>query len=153
MDAINHSEPTYKAKTILAVVICLCYVFNPVLPGLKGLFHSLSHALEVPDHIITHTAELYGNSEQLHVLQEHVQAKQMHEHEIIEFITSVDGLTGTNKESSGNPTIDKYLDKHLVGTPKLVPDIARGNSLQLFRALSFITMPGFAANSLKPPIG
>jgi hypothetical protein len=153
MDVICHNGPIDKARRILAVVICLCYVFNPVLPGLKGVFHSLSHALEMQDLIITHSAELAGSPGQPHELQDHVPDLQQHEHEIIDFITCIDGSSETKKEPSGPASIEKYLDKHLVGTPELVPDIACGNSRQTFRALSFIAMRGFPGNSLKPPIG
>ena len=153
MDVICNNGPIYKVRRILAVVICLCYVFNPVLPGLKGVFHSLSHALEVPDHIMTHSAELSGSPGQPHELQDHAQGLKAHEHEIIDFITSIDGSSGTKKEPSEPAGIEKYLDKHLVGTPELVPDIACDNSRQTFGALGFIAMRGFPGNSLKPPIG
>lgn len=153
MDVIKHNGPFFKARRILAVLICLCYVFNPVLPGLKNVFHSLSHALEVPQHIITHSAELSGSPEHPHELQDHVQGMTVHEHEIIDFITGIDSLSGTEKEPSGPAAEEKYLDKHLVGTPEVAPDHANGNSRLTYSALRLIAMRGFPANSLKPPIG
>lgn len=153
MDVINHNGPISKARRILAVLICLCYIFNPVLPGLKGVFHSLSHALEVPGHIITHSAGLSGSAVHPHEMQDHVQGMTLHEHEIIDFLTGIDGSSGTKKEPSGPAAEEKYLDKHLVSTPEVTPDNAKGNSRVTYRALRFIAMRGFPANSLKPPIG
>lgn len=93
----------------LALLVGICYLMNPLQQEIKSAFHTISHALEVPNSVIGH----HSNSENdiNHGHFEHETADIQHDHSFIDLLDSV--FLASNESNDSDDSILVKIDKHL----------------------------------------
>ena len=88
----------------------ICYLVNPLHQQINSVFHNVSHALEIPDYIMSHDSnyehESYGHTDyQIGNLN--------HDHEIVDFIDSVFDASDEDGGSEDSMLTEIKIDKHI----------------------------------------
>lgn len=111
----------------LALFMGICYLLNPLQNQISFIFHEVSHALEIPDYIISHgqnssyEQQVHGHSDS------HIEGID-HDHGIIDLIASF--LAASNEhdgsEDSMLPKIkfDKHFTTYQFQLQKYIESIA-----------------------------
>lgn len=95
----------------LALLIGVFYLANPLQEQIGTVFHEVSHFFEVPDNVIGH--EMPANPvETAHHYHEHIYIDDEHEHEIIDFLTSIFDASDEDEAEESLLTKIKF-DKHI----------------------------------------
>lgn len=89
----------------LAVSISLIYVLMPLHNELKGMLHSVSHYLEMPNSVLSHNQDDNLNYKYKKT------ATSFHQHKIIDFLDLIDSSTTTENSDVPN-LVDNKIDKH-----------------------------------------
>lgn len=94
----------------LALLMGICYLVNPLHQQINSVFHNVSHALEIPDYIMSHDSnyehESYGHTDyQIGNLN--------HDHEIVDFIDSVFDASDEDGGSEDSMLTEIKIDKHI----------------------------------------
>ncbi len=97
----------------MAAFIGLCYLANPLHQQISTVFHEVSHIMEVPDYLISHTVVSDQEKEAHHYHYEHAHSDNNHEHELINLLDDI--FDTSNDDSSSEESFLTYVkyDKHI----------------------------------------
>ena len=134
----------------LVVIMCICYLAQPLNKPLNTVFHSLTHYFEIPDQILHSSADDMEISEH-HQNHSHAPQLDEHDHVIIDFLTSA--LEANEPAEGKNPPLVDIveLEKHLA-TDFIriynIGELSAVNHRNDFRRI----LEGHSITLLKPPI-
>ena len=100
--------PVVKA---IIVTMSLLYILSPLHMEISKLVHSISHAIEMPDTVLSHqnkTAFI-----KTHNSFEHESVNVNHDHEILDFLETILEETNTKSEFPNTLSKPKNVDKHI----------------------------------------
>ena len=95
----------------LALVIGICYLMNPLQPQIKSIFHTISHAIEMPNSVIGHDSN--SENDEIHGHFEHEIADLQHDHTLIDLLDTVLTASNETKDADDSIPIEIKIDKHI----------------------------------------
>jgi len=110
INASKGSKPSISKAII--ILMSLLYVLSPMRVEVSKLLHSIVHALEMPDVILTHSQKT--DTKPIHKSILHKNSIDEHNHEIIDFVDSVLAGATPENESSDLYITSHKIDKHIV---------------------------------------
>lgn len=90
----------------------ICYLLNPLQNQFSFIFHEVSHALEIPDYIISHGQNSSYEQEVSDHSDSHIEGID-HDHGIIDLIASVFAASKEHDGSEDSMLPKIKFDKHL----------------------------------------
>ncbi|TMM53770.1 hypothetical protein FEE95_17885 [Maribacter algarum] len=96
----------------LALLIGLCYLLNPMQKQISIIFHEVSHALEIPNYVMSHSP----NSSYDHQSYDHIDYHVddiTHEHILVDFFDSVFKAFDENDGAEDSLFTQNKIDKHI----------------------------------------
>ncbi|MFD1162113.1 hypothetical protein [Hwangdonia seohaensis] len=99
---------TVKAHIIkfTAIAISVMYIFMPLHKEVKYVLHSISHALEMPDNLISH-----HHNENLNYKFK-ASTNRYHEHNILDLLDGLSDANSNTKNQNLPNVVDIKIDKH-----------------------------------------
>ncbi|MFD1613744.1 hypothetical protein [Gelatiniphilus marinus] len=89
-----------------AIAISVIYVFMPLHKEIKYVLHGISHALEMPDNVLSH-----NQNENLNYKFKKSKTRY-HKHNILDLLDGL-SVTGQHSKNSNMPNlVDNIIDKH-----------------------------------------
>lgn len=95
----------------LALLIGICYLMNPLQKQIKTIFHTISHAIEMPGSVMSHNSHAINSEIDVHSDHETVVLK--HDHKYIDLIDAVLFASNENNDNEDSILIEIKLDKHI----------------------------------------
>lgn len=133
----------------LALLMSICYLVNPLQPQIKTIFHTVSHAIEVPNFVMSHNSNSLNN--EFHGHQEHRTHTMQHDHSIMDLIDSVFTAFNENNDSEDSILFKIKMDKHITTYEFELIEGLKIKVLPNFWALEKKQKSGFFQNIKKPP--
>ncbi len=96
----------------MAMLMGICYLMNPLREPIHKFLHGISHSLEAPTTLISHST--ISNSE--HKSLDHYDSYQHqmnHDHGLIDFITTIFEASNENHNSDESLLKEIKIDKHI----------------------------------------
>ncbi len=97
----------------IAMLMCICYLLNPMYHQVNNLLHTISHGLEIPDVVLSHQARASDAHNYSHGYHEHGISEVQHKHSFIDFVNAIFEALNTEDQSSDTSIKDKKIDKHI----------------------------------------
>ncbi|MFK8059441.1 MAG: hypothetical protein AB8B78_05045 [Polaribacter sp.] len=100
----------FKPQTIKAIVITmsLFYLLSPIYLEVKMVLHTIVHAIEIPDNVLSHKKE--SNTQEIHQSKEHKTKIEKHNHNIIDLVGTI--LQGNKQENESPDALLNLLKIH-----------------------------------------
>lgn len=129
----------------------ICYLFAPLNTQLGSVIHTISHSLEMPSNILSHSSNEHLKTE-IHTNHDHKRVVISHNHTIIEIIDSIVNESNEKDNSNKKHKSELKVKKHLsTNTSKLPLNITR-KKLVKFYPISQIISPVHLYKQTQPPI-
>lgn len=108
---IKKSLEAFMIK-VVATTVCLCYVFSPMDKEVCAFLHEISHQLEVPEQLLSHTNAIEAGD--LHKYSEHilVASEHIHNHNLLDILETIIGASHKKNKSKDSKHLIKKIDKH-----------------------------------------
>jgi len=90
----------------------ICYLLNPVHKQVNAFFHNISHAIEIPNYVMSHDSSL-DSEHQSEGHTSHQVVQNSHNHEIVDFINSIFEASNQDNDSEDSILTEIKIDKHL----------------------------------------
>ncbi|MBU2945679.1 hypothetical protein [Zobellia uliginosa] len=147
----QHNRNSIKPGLIkyLALIIAVCYIFNPLHQQLNTLFHEVSHVLEMPDTVVGHSSIFEKNK--VHTAHEHLSLNTAHEHKFIKIIDAIFNNSDTDNSSQDKVLTDFKFDKHLTTTYANVSFVVYDVLSQNFKSVKNSLILGYISILEEPP--
>ena len=133
----------------LALLIGICYLMNPLQPQIKSIFHTISHAIEVPNSVIGHDSN--SENEEVHGHFEHEIADLQHDHTLIDLLDTVLTASNETKDADDSLIIEIKIDKHITTCKYQLfanPTVVESNKFWLPKEK---LKSGYLQNQKEPP--
>ena len=137
----------------LATFIGLCYLANPLHHQISTVFHEVSHIMEVPDNLISHTTVSDHEKEAHHYHYEHTHSDDKHEHELINLLDDI--FDNSNDDSSSGESFLTYVkyDKHITADEYLLKNGYPEEKYFEFGSIQNNSIKGYPKVLDEPPQG
>ena len=134
----------------LVVIMCICYLLQPINKPVSAIFHSIYHLVEMPDQFLDSSSTSIIGAALQHD-HKHQIDKEEHQHEIIDFFASV--FSANESAHNTNLTITDLheVEEHLI-TQLIGQNLPQQTILQPNRVESSKTLTGHTISLLRPPI-
>ena len=109
----------------IAIVISIIYVLMPIHKELKSALHSISHFLQMPDHLISHNQNENLNYEVK------VPTILYHEHKILNLLDAFTDANTSANESNKPNLVDSIIDKHFYSSKYSLPKLIETERLSV----------------------
>lgn len=100
-----------KYKKITVILLCIFFVLGPLHKQISKALHAITHAIEMPDHIISH------NSKKLHIQThnsiKHIAKKTKHNHKILDLVTDFLNFNKNSTLPQNKIIKSNIVDKHI----------------------------------------
>lgn len=133
----------------LALLIGICYLMNPLQQQIKTIFHTISHAIEVPNSVMGHNSN--SVNDQLHGHYDHQIDEKQHDHSLIDIIDSVLTASNESNDSEESILIESKIDKHITTYQFELFESLTLNQLHNFWALKEKQKSGYFEHLKEPP--
>lgn len=131
------------------MLIGICYLMNPLQNEINFALHTLSHALEAPNSLLSH--DISNEKGKEHQIHQHNQSVILHNHYIIDFIYNALQANENNEHSNDNQSIVVKVDKHLVSHLYRVTTPNNIDSRHSFWIIDLKSKKGFLTKPFQPP--
>lgn len=136
-------------KTIV-VIVSVLYLYNPVQLEVKTILHSILHAVEMPNTIISHQNRDTINT--FHKEKKHVMILKNHNHSFIDFIGNILNANKSNDDKTGKTILSIYkIKKHLIEYEFLEEKVIFLRKQNLFFQIKNNVNKGYVCVLEKPP--
>ncbi|WP_178989424.1 hypothetical protein [Winogradskyella schleiferi] len=154
--------PTTKKNSIknvvfraLAVTITVCYILGPAQLPLRTMFHSVSHYLEAPNHIIEHNNDNHHGFEKQRIAKNsNGNSTFNHEHKVLDFLEVIfEKHSSEEQNHNGESTsTDFKINKHITSNTYHIAIIDCYNfDRSQFLETSLISIKGYLDQLYRPP--
>ena len=112
---------------IAILVMSICYVFGPSHTEVNKLLHVITHQLEMPDNVISHStvSNLDYEVHETHALNK---SEEVHNHNLLQLLDSILKASGSEQNHDNSKILTLKIDKHLTNKD----DLNMTNSLLQF---------------------
>ena len=137
---------------IAILVMSICYVFGPSHNEVNKLLHVLTHQLEMPENVISHSTTYHSvyKAHEIHALNK---SKEVHDHSILQLIDSILKASDSKKNQEDSTFLSLKIDKHL--TTKISYQNQQLTSSIIVKHLFSFTkqkiQKGFRRGIIEPP--
>jgi len=133
----------------LALLMGICYLMNPLQQQIKTIFHTISHAIEVPNSVMGHNSN--SENDEIHGHHAHQTDAIQHDHSLIDLIDSVLSASNENKDSEDSILIEIKIDKHITTYQFALFENLALEKLSNFWAPKEKQKRGYFQNEKEPP--
>ena len=97
---------------VVIIAMSICYVFGPSHNEVNKFLHVLTHQLEMPDNIITHSITMHSDYK-VHGTHSSNKSEEVHNHKLLEFLDTLFKASDSEKNKENSKIISFKIDKHL----------------------------------------
>lgn len=134
----------------MALLMGICYLANPMHQQIGTVFHEISHLLEAPEAILSHSQQA-DHDHGTHENGEHRLASTDHQHVLLDLMVSIFDASDEQNSDDDTALILIKWDKHISSQHIILPKIFSFNTAQNINAVEQKVKIGFLAHPEEPP--
>ncbi len=144
--------PRGSVSRILALLIAMLYLLQPLHEPIKLVVHSFSHFMQKPVQIISHNEFFNSGTVAHHDSHSHQYHQVIHDHRLIDFLDAL--FSGEDKETNDDQTVVEILkiDKHNIVNSAVLDSSLIAPVATISKALHEETNSGYLQELLRPPV-
>ncbi|WP_203257037.1 hypothetical protein [Hyunsoonleella ulvae] len=138
---------------VLVVLLSASYLLGPLHKEVGVFLHEVTHLLEIPDYIVSHSDIDRKRSEKIHSDHEVLTSKDIHSHQLLNLLNDLLEDIDTEKNSEDSIVLALKIDKHTQYQKKYKRPLVL-LPLEQNKIIVFITKQtrlGYLNSPLQPP--
>lgn len=130
----------------VAIIIVVCYLISPIQNQVYQIFHDLSHFIEMPSTLLSHS---YDTQYEVHKAKAHHRVVNNHSHELITFVSKLlENNDADSEKSISQNTFDKHFTNRFI---IVLPNPILINNKGSYSTKKTDPLNGYLTKHLKPP--